>query len=199
MKKQPWYVYLLLAGLLGGLAYMGYFKPRQAELVRMRGERAKVEAEVAGLREKKKQLDTIEAELNTLAGSLSELETIIPRKREIGEMLRTVQQMATDSDLEVVRFAPDPRETVIDFYAEQPIPIEVAGTYHNLGIFFDRLLHYPRICNIGDFTIQALANQNEASTIKALFTAKTYYFLDQPAEKKPAANRPGAKSGEIRP
>jgi len=199
MKKQPWYVYLLLAALACGLAYVGYFKPRQTELVKLRNDRTGVEAEAAGLREKKKQFDAIEAELTTLTASLAELETIIPRRREIGEMLRTVQQMAYDCDLEVIRFAPDPRETVFDFYAEQPIPIEIAGTYHNLGLFFDRLMHFSRICNVDDFTIQALTNQNETSTIKALFTAKTYFFLEQTAPAKPGAKRPANKPGGGRP
>ena len=194
MKKQPWYVYLILVGILGGLAYVGYFKPRQAELAKIRSEREAVEAEVATLREKKKQLDTIEAELGTLSASLAELETIIPPKKEIGEMLRAVQQMAYDSDLEVIRFAPE-RDVAIDFYAEQPIPIEVAGTYHNLGELFNRLLHYPRICNVDDFTITGLANQTDASTIRAVFTAKTYYFLDQPVAKKPAP-KPKATEGK---
>lgn len=198
MKKQPWYIYLILAGLLGGLAYAGYFKPRQAELSKLRTERIAVEAEVATLREMKKQFDEIEAELRTLAASLAELETIIPPKKEIGEMLRAVQQMAYDSDLEVIRFAPD-REVAIDFYAEQPIPIDVAGTYHNLGELFNRLLHYPRICNVDDFTIQGVANQTETSTIRAVFTAKTYYFLDQPVEKKPAAKAKVANSPEFLP
>jgi type IV pilus assembly protein PilO len=198
MKKQPWYIYLVLAGLLGALAYIGYFKPRQAELVRIRTERVAVEAEVATLREKKKQLDQIEADLGTLTASLAELETIIPRKKEIGEMLRAVQQMAYDSDLEVVRFTPD-KENAIDFYAEQAIPIEIAGTYHNLGSFFNRLLHYPRICNVDDFTILALASQTDTSTIKAVFTAKTYFFLDQPVEKKPAAKTKTASGPELVP
>ncbi len=198
MKKQPWYVFVLLGALLAGLAYIGYFKPRQAELARLRDERIRVETEAAGLREKKKQLDAIEAELSTLTASLAELESIIPRRREIGEMLRTVQQMAYDSDLEVVRFAPEPKETAFDFYAEQPVPIEVVGTYHNLGLFFDKLLHFSRIFNIDDFAITALVNQGEAATIRSQFTAKTYFFLDQPAAK-PGAKRPAAPPGGNRP
>jgi type IV pilus assembly protein PilO len=195
VKKQPWYVHVILAALVGGLAYVGYFKPRQGELIKIRAERTKIESEVSGLREKKKQLDEIEKELAGLTTSLNELETIIPRQQEIGEMLRTVQQIAYDSDLDVIRFAPD-REIAIDFYAEKPIPIEIVGTYHNLGLFFDRLLHFPRICNIDDFTIRALPNQSGGATISAVFTAKTYFFLDQPAEKKPAA-KPKPKSEEI--
>jgi hypothetical protein len=32
MKNQSWYVYALLGLLLGGLVYIIFFKPRQAEL-----------------------------------------------------------------------------------------------------------------------------------------------------------------------
>jgi len=106
--------------------------------------------------------------------------------------------MAYDSDLDVIRFAPD-REIAVDFYAEQPIPIEIVGTYHKLGGFFDRLLHYPRISNVDDFIIRALPNQSETAMISAIFTAKTYFFLDQPVQK-PAAKKPATKPGnEILP
>ena len=124
MKKQPWYVRLILAALIGGLAYQAHFKPRQAELDRLRAERDQVETELVKLREKKRQLTALEAELQALTAKLAELEPIIPGKKEIGEMLRNVQLMAGESDLEVIRFVPD-RATVIDFYAEQPVPIEI--------------------------------------------------------------------------
>lgn len=190
MKRQPWYVWALLGLLIAGGAYLAHFKPKQAELKNLEQRRIQVEAEVADLRVKKRQLDKIEAELVSLNASLAELETIIPRKKEIGEILRSVQQMASDARLTVSRFVPE-REVPKDYYAEQPIPIEVVGSYHNLGAFFDRLLHYPRLINIDDFAIKALPGQSEEATISALFTAKTYYFFDVSPVRKPESKKPG--------
>jgi len=189
MKNQSWVVYVLLGLLLGGLVYIIFFKPRQAELSAARAELVNLENELTTLRAKKVQLNKIETELVDLSKALAELERIIPRKKESGEILRSVQQMAMDSQLELIHYTPE-KEIARDFYSEQPIPIEVVGNYHNLGLFFDRILHFQRIFNIDDFSITALPGQSEASTITALFTAKTYFFFDESQIKKPEVNRP---------
>jgi len=189
MKNQPWYVYALLVIILGGLAYFAYFKRGQTELKSLRDERLKTENEVTTLLAKKKQLDKIEEELVSLNRALAEIEVIIPRKKEIGEILRNVQQMAFDSRLEIIHIA-QAKENNKDIYSEQPIPIEVVGNYHNLGLFFDRVLHLPRLFNIDDFSIRALPGQSPAASISAAFTAKTYFFLEPSQIPKPEINRP---------
>ena len=198
MKKQPWMSIALLAAIVAGLIYFVYFKPRLADLRSFREERVALEDELTQLRSKKRQLDRIEAELAMLGASLAELETIIPRKKEQSEMVRNVQQMALDAGIEtVLRIAPD-REVNKDFYSEWPIAIEVIGNYHTLGAFFDRILHFPRIFNIDDFSITSLPSQSAETTISARFTARTYFFLDEsqivkkPEPAKP--KKPGAKA-----
>jgi len=39
-----------------------------------------------------------------------------------------------------------------DFYAEIPVSIKVAGNYHNVGLFFDKVSRLSRIVNIKDIT-----------------------------------------------
>lgn len=190
MKKQPWMTTALLAAIVAGLLYFLYFKPRQADLRSFRSERVALEDELTRLRSKKRQLDKIEAELAKLGASLTELESIIPRKNEQSEMVRNVQQMALDAGIRtVLRIAPD-REVNKDFYSEWPIPIEVIGSYHTLGAFFDRILHFPRIFNIDDFSIVALPSQSADTTVSARFTARTYFFLDESQIKKPEPAKP---------
>ena len=190
MKKQPWMTTAILAAIVAGLLYFLYFKPRQTDLRSFRSERVALEDELTTLRSKKRQLDKIEAELAKLGASLTELESIIPRKNEQSEMVRNVQQMALDAGIgTVLRIAPD-REVNKDFYSEWPIPIEVIGSYHTLGAFFDRILHFPRIFNIDDFSIVALPSQSADTTVSARFTARTYFFLDESQIKKPEPAKP---------
>jgi type IV pilus assembly protein PilO len=195
MKNKALTTYILLGAMVLGLSYFAYFKPKQAALKSVRNERIQAEQQVDLLRVKKRQLDAIEAELVTLSASLSELETIIPQKKETSDILRNIQQMAFDQQLDLVRFAED-RETTRDFYTEWPIPIVVNGTFHNLAQFFDRILHFPRIFNIDDFAIKALADQRTGNTITASFTLKSYFFLEQALIKKAAPKRPQAPTKE---
>jgi Tfp pilus assembly protein PilO len=192
MKKPSLVAYIVLGLAACGMFYLVYFKPRQLQLNLVRTERTGLESELTILRAKKTQLDKIETELVELNRALADLETIIPKKKESGEILRNIQQMALDSQLELVHYTPE-KEIVRDFFSEQPIPIEIAGNYHNLGYFFDRILHYQRIFNIDDFSIKALPNQSEEATISAIFTARTYFFLEESQIKKPEVNRPQPK------
>jgi Tfp pilus assembly protein PilO len=181
MKNLPWYGYIIVAIIIFGLAFFLYFKPQNAELKRIKAERLKVEDEVFQLQEKKKQLDKIEGELAALTEELRELEKIIPLKKEIDVILRRIQQMAFDSRLDIIRFTPR-GEINREFYSELPIPIEIRGNYHNLASFFDRLSKFDRLFNVENFSIKALTNQTEDTTISATFTAKTYMFLEESAE-----------------
>jgi type IV pilus assembly protein PilO len=183
MKDWPWYGHIVLAAIIFGLIYMVYFKPKAAELNRIKAERIQIEDEVSQLRKKRTELNKIEKEIKILTETLKELEAIIPQKKEISNILRRIQQLALDSRLDIRNFAPK-GEVDMGFYTEWPIPIQIIGSYHNLGRLFDRLSRFERLFNVERFTIKNLRNQSDAQTISANFTAKTYIFREEVPEKK---------------
>lgn len=192
MKNMPWYGSVFVSVIIFALAYFFYFSPKNTELKALRADRVKVENEVKDLKQKKKELDKIEAELVVMAAQLKGLEAIIPQRKEQADILRQVQQLAYDSRLEVTNFTQQ-KEVNREFYAEWPIAIQVTGTYHNLGTYFDRLSQYSRLFTIDKFAIKAVPRQSDLLTISANWTAKTYLFLEEPAAPapKPKAKRPG--------
>lgn len=179
MKNWPWYGYVLFAALIFALAFFFYFKPQNAKLTALKAERIKVEGEVQNLKQKKRELDKIEADIIAMTAKLKTLEINIPQRKETADILRQIQTLAYDSRLDVLRFAPG-TEINKDFYAEWPIPIQVSGNYHNLGMFFDRLSKFPRVFTIENFTIKSLARQTDLNTVSANWTAKTYFFAETP-------------------
>ena len=192
MKNMPWYGSLIVALIIFALAYFFYFSPQNTQLQALRADRVKVENEVKDLKQKKKELDRIEAELVVMTAQLKGLEAIIPQRKEQADILRQIQQLAYDARLDVTNFTQQ-KEINREFYAEWPIAIQVNGTYHNLGAYFDRLSRYSRLFSIDKFTIKAINRQNDQLTVSANWTAKTYLFLEEsaaPAAKaKPAAKR----------
>ncbi len=193
MKQQSWITYIALAVILAGLFFFVYYRPKAAQLSSIKEQRQTLETEVAKLRQKKREMDKIENELKTLEGQLKDLEAAIPDKREISDILSQFQQLAYNSRLNITKFTPK-GETPKEFYAEWPIPIELTGNFHNLGIFFDRLSRFPRLFTVEKFSVKSLSKQIEASTISASFTSKTYIFLETPASPPPQT-KPGAKKG----
>lgn len=191
MKDWPWYGHLLLIAIIGVLLYFVWFKPKNEQLVNLKEERAKIEREVRDLRSKKRQLDRIEQQIAVLNQTLRELETIIPKRREIWDILRNMQQLAINSRLQIDKFDPQ-GEIRKEFYFEWPIDLEITGDYHNLALFFDRLSNFSRLFNVEDFSIKALQRQTDANTITASYTAKTYIFREEtPAQKKKKAKAKG--------
>jgi Tfp pilus assembly protein PilO len=194
MRDWPWYGHLLVAVLIFGLFYVAYYRPKNGDLEVLRDQRIEVENQVRMLKQKKQQLDEIEAELKTMNATLKNLETIIPQQEEIDVILRRIQQMAFDSRINIIRFVPNP---LIDqeFFSEKPITMQLSGNYHNLAIFFNRLGNFSRLFTIEDFAIDATRDQSETTTITADVTAKTYIFLEEDAlEKKPPVKK---KRGDV--
>jgi type IV pilus assembly protein PilO len=184
MKEWPWYGYVLLALIIFGLFYFLHYKGKQEELQSVREERIRTEAEIVQLRAKNMQMDQIEKEIEEMKVTLSQLETIIPLREEISDILRKIQQLAWDSRLNIEKFIPKD-DVDKEFYIEKPISIEITGNYHNLALFYDRLSNFSRLYNIEDFTIKSLREQTDASTISAQSTATTYIFKEEvPAEEE---------------
>ena len=192
MKNWPWYGYVLFAAFIFALAFLFYFKPQNTKLKALRADRIKVEQEVRNLKEKKRELDKIEADIVAMTAKLKTLEVNIPQRKETADILRQIQALAYDSRLDVLRFAPG-AEVNKEFYAEWPIPIQVSGTYHNLGGFFDKLSKYARVFTIENFSIKALTRQTELNTISANWTAKTYFFAETPTAPVPAKKQARTK------
>jgi type IV pilus assembly protein PilO len=73
-----------------------------------------------------------------------------------------------------------------DFFIEWPIRVGLDGTYHELGLFFDRLSRFSRIINVTELTISPLTSTGDY-TIKADFVQRTYIFKEEtpPTETQP--------------
>ncbi len=190
MKDWPWYSHLIAAIVLFGLVFLVFLKPHNEKIVNVREERIRIENEVLQLKSKKRQLDKIETELQTLTSTLKELEIVIPQQREMYDILKQIQALAYDSSLNIVKFV-NRGEIDKEFYWEWPIAIEITGGYHNLALFFDKLSRFSRLFNTENFAIRGLPRQNDAVTITANTTIKTYIFRETVASNNPRPKPPG--------
>jgi type IV pilus assembly protein PilO len=67
-----------------------------------------------------------------------------------------------------------------EYYQEWPINVEVAGNYHNLGLFFDRVSRLSRLVNVGTVRIKAASKQTAGNTIDVSCVATTYVYVEAP-------------------
>ncbi len=183
MKDRPWYSYVFVALIIFGLFYFIHYKPKNNELKTIQDERIRTEKEVEMLKQKKEEMDQIEQELKIMNVQLKNLEAIIPQEEEIDVILRRIQQLAFDSRIDIIQFNP---QALVEkeFFSEKPIQMELSGNYHNIAIFFSKLSNFSRLFTIENFSLRALRNQTEASTVRTNSTAKTYIFHEEAAPEE---------------
>ena len=63
----------------------------------------------------------------------------------------------------------------------------VDGSYHNLGMFFDRVSRLSRLVNIGNLKISSRSDQTVSNTISATCVATTFVYIEpSPPPARPA-------------
>ena len=190
LAKLPWYgqigAFVLISILGAGAFYYFYEMPQQVELEAQATELSAIRGRISRGQSLARQLPEFRKEIGTLEARLESLKPILPDERDVGDLLRRVQSLATQSNLQVRGFRPQ-AITTNEMHAEWPIALQLDGTYHDLGVFLDRVSKFPRIINIGNLTLAAkppdAAAGNSSMTIEA--TATTFVLVDTPA---PAAS-----------
>ena len=141
------------------------------------------------LRVKLQQAKTVEAQYAQYQKDLAEiderlvaLQSIIPTSKEAPAFLRSVQDMAVTSGLEINLFRPKALVSR-DFYFDWPVEIKLEGNYHGLGRFFEKMSQAPRIVDVPTITINNINSQTDTNrTITATGTLTTYVQGDIPIQ-----------------
>ena len=189
LSKLPWYgqlgafVVLSLAG--AGAFWNWYAQPTQAEIAVRMGELTKIRAEISKGQATARRLPEFRADVAELEEQLERLRAVLPEEKDVADLLRRIQGMATQSNLAIRGFKPQPVATR-EMHAEWPIQLELEGTYHNIGTFLERVSKFPRIINVGGISIKARDKQSAAATVTAGCTATTFVLIDAVA---PDANQ----------
>jgi len=186
LNKLPWYgqvalfVALSLAGV--GVFYQFYVVPANAETAVREQQLQALNADITKGMMTATKLGEFKAQVSDLEARLENLRAVLPEQKDVADLLRRIQTLATQSNLTIRGFKPAPTVTR-QLHAEWPITLLLDGTYHNLGLFFDRVSKFSRIINVNNITIRAKEKPEPNSTISAECVATTFVLL----ETKPAA------------
>ena len=187
LNKLPWKVqvgvFLAVAvAALGGF-YWYYVQGAQDAIATQQKQLDAMLADAAKANATARQLKGFQSQVAELSGRLDNLRAVLPEEKDVGDLLRRLQTLATQSNLTIRGFKPAPivqKPT----HAEWPIQLELDGTYHNLGLFFDRVSKFPRIINVANVRIKAKDKPQPGSTITASCTATTYVLVEGPPPAK---------------
>jgi type IV pilus assembly protein PilO len=167
---------VLLAGIFVALVYI----PRSQEITRLNKEIASLEKKINQAKIKARTLKKFEAEQAEVETQFREALKLLPNKREIPTLLKSITQLGSDANLEFRLFSPN-KEKARDFYIEIPVSMEVSGTYHDVATFFDKVGRMKRIVNILDISMTPIKERSTNLTTKC--NAVTYRFKRKVDEK----------------
>ena len=190
LNKLPWYgqVGMFVALSLGGAGVFWnfYASPTRAAIDERKQELVKNRAEVDKALATARRLPQFREDVAKLQGDLERLRAVLPEEKDVADLLRRIQGMATQSNLTIRGFTPQPVATK-QMHAEWPIGLQLEGTYHDLGGFLERVSKFPRIINVNGIKIKARDDQAGGITMAAECTATTFVMIDA---KGPAGGAP---------
>jgi type IV pilus assembly protein PilO len=177
-----------------GVAFYYFYWSGAVDEERQKADRLEgLRKEIRALEVTANKLQEFQREVAQLEAKLETLKRILPPEKETPDLMRKVQALASQSNLTIKNFTPS---AVVnrDFYQEWPINVSVDGSYHNLGMFFDRVSRLSRLVNIGNLKISSRNDQTVSSTISATCVATTFVYIEpSPAPGRPAAAPAGAR------
>ncbi len=190
LGKLPWYAQVGAFVVVSAAAVFGfwnfYVKDMQADIdtraLRLGTLRADVAKGVATAR----RLPEFQKQVTELQHRLESLRAVLPEQKDVAEILRRVQGLATQSNLQLQSFQPQPAKQQA-MYAELPHKLQVEGSYHNFGAFLDKVSKFHRIITVGEIHIKANGKPKANSTITAECMATTFVLQEGKAPAKPGA------------
>ena len=168
---------VLFGGAFYGLDYM----PMSEEIATAKNNVGQLEQQLRTVKIRARSLQKFREEYAAVQKRFKEVSKLLPGKREIPELLKSISQQGVDAKLEFNYFSPKPERSK-DFYMEIPVSMEVRGGYRNVLDFFDRVGRMDRIVNILNISIKP--ELPFSSRLKTSCTAITYRFKSEEDVKK---------------
>ena len=190
LGKLPWYAQVGAFVVVSAAAVFGfwnfYVQEMQADIATRAMRLTSLRADVAKGMATARRLPEFQTQVTELQHRLDSLRAVLPEQKDVAEILRRVQGLATLSNLQLQSFQPQPAKQLA-MYAELPHKLQVEGSYHSLGAFLDKVSKFHRIITVGEIHIKAATKPQANSTITAECVATTFVLQEGKTPPKPGA------------
>ncbi len=192
-------ILVCILGAISGVYFQTFFSPRQEELKILDGDLNKLVKELNESKAVTRDYQKFKEQVAKLNDELTNALTQLPNEKEIPEILKTITSLGKESNLEFTLFRPKGEEPQ-KFYANVPIELTVSGSYHNTGIFFDKVGKLPRIINVVDFNMtraKETKGKGESEVlVKTSCLVHTYRSIEKKTEEKKSETKTVSKETE---
>lgn len=179
-------VVVVLCALVLALGWFLDTKGQLETLDRVQHKEADLKRTFEQKQAKAANLDAYRQQMAEMKQSFGAMLRQLPSKTEVDSLLVDISQTGLASGVQFKLFKPT-AERKLEFYAEQPIDIEVTGTYHQFGDFVSGVAALPRIVTLHNLAVSG----SKGGKLTMKLEAKTYRYLDEDelAQRKKAHKR----------
>ena len=172
-------IVIVFVVVLGLGIYWFIVKDKAPQLERVQQEEEQLRITFESKQRKAANYDAYKAQLAQIEQSFGTMLRQLPGETEIPSLIVDISQTGLAAGLQEKLFIPR-GEVPRDFYAEKPISIRLAGSYHEIGNFVSGIAALPRIVTLHDINITREDTQS-FDKLSIEVTAKTYRYLDEEA------------------
>ncbi|MGH8166731.1 MAG: type 4a pilus biogenesis protein PilO [Woeseiaceae bacterium] len=168
---------LVFAVVVGFGIYWTIIEDRAPQLKRAQDEEQTLKVAFESKQKKAANYDKYKEQLAQMEQSFGTMLRQLPGETEIPSLIVDISQTGLAAGLQEKLFQPQ-SEVPKDFYAEKPILIQLAGSYHDIANFVSGIAALPRIVTLHDITITP-DNADSFDQLSIEVTAKTYRYLEE--------------------
>ena len=200
IKALPAYQKALMGGILVvavvALFFVFIAKPKIDAIKTLEQQIAQLNNDIQINQAKARRLDELKRENAELAHQLAVLKEQLPPESEIASLLKQVSDLGIKTGLDFKLWRPSERRPgASGLYTEIPVDVEVAGGYHAVAAFFDRIGKLPRIVNVSSLKMTNPKTDKGRLMIQTTFRATAFAAMDAATQPPPAAPPTGKKPG----
>lgn len=167
-------VLLLLPGLI---FYFTYYKSNEKKLVGLNSQKVSLETELRRVKKKAANRARLEEELKKVTAIFEETSKLLPKGKEIPQLLKDISALGRNAGLDFMAFKPG-ADVPKDFYAEIPVAINITGPYHNVGFFLDQVSKLDRIVSVDNIKLGGPRMDAGEMLLTSSCNLKTYRFTN---------------------
>ncbi|MFN7134175.1 MAG: type 4a pilus biogenesis protein PilO [Myxococcales bacterium] len=175
-RSQRLLLVLLGYGVVAVLFFFSLVSPTLSDIDVAEGQRTELTTKRNQVKSRAENRAAFEGELEQLAAKLKQALKELPNDREIPGLLSEIDGHARKSGLDVRRFQPLP-EVMHEYYADVPVQLVMDGSYHEIGIFFDKVRKMGRIVSVQDIEMTDPVESGSETSLKVSGQVVTYRFL----------------------
>ena len=162
-----------------------FHHPMRSKIASLSSEYEKMSAELEKARKTVGNLAKLEAEYNRLHDKWIAAQGLLPKDKEVADLLRKVTRIGSQAGIDFLLF--EPQEAIQkEFITENPVRVKIRGEYHQLGIFLSKIANLERIVNVSNLMVKPGDDKQEGGrdrvvrsyTVEAELTLTAYTLVE---------------------